>query len=85
MGENANSRQACRGRIVASCAVCPEGRFAGMAATGGIVAVPTEYPVMFILPFCRGRRGNFAPILPQIVHCTKIFARRTCFFAADMV
>ena len=37
-------RQVCRGRIVASRAVYPLYRVTGMAATGGIVAVPTNYP-----------------------------------------
>ena len=37
-------RQVCRGRIYASRAVLPLGRFVGRAATGGIVAVPTNNP-----------------------------------------
>ena len=44
IGENANFRQVCRGRIYASRAVYPVGCIDGLAATGGIVAVPTEYP-----------------------------------------
>ena len=43
-GEIANFRQVCRGRINASRAVYPLGRFVGMAATGGIYAAPTDYP-----------------------------------------
>ena len=53
--ENANFRQVCRGRIDASRGVCPLGRFAGMAATGGIYAAPTNQPVMFIIIYGRGR------------------------------
>ena len=37
-------RQVCRGRIYASRGVYPLYRVTGMAATGGIVAVPTDYP-----------------------------------------
>ena len=37
-----NSRQVCRGRIYASRAVYPSNRIAGMAATGGIYAAPTD-------------------------------------------
>ena len=38
-------RQACRGRIYASRAVCLLVRITGTAATGGIYAAPTEYPL----------------------------------------
>ena len=36
-------------------AVYPFGRFAGMAATGGIIAVPTSHPIIFIIIYGRGR------------------------------
>ena len=42
--QNACFRQVCRGRIYASRAVYPLGCIAGVAATGGIYAAPTEYP-----------------------------------------
>ena len=38
-------RQVCRGRIYASRGVYPLYRIAGMAATGGIYAAPTVYPL----------------------------------------
>ena len=47
-------RQVCRGRIYASRGVYPLGRFAGMAATGGIYAAPTNHPGIFILVYGRG-------------------------------
>ena len=52
-----NFRQVCRGRIYASRAVCPLGRFTGLAATGGIYAAPTVYPLYCC---CRktARRGQ---------------------------
>ena len=43
------------GRIVASRAGCPLNRFAGMAATGGMYAAPTSYPIIFIMAYDRGR------------------------------
>ena len=42
IGENANFRQVCRGRIDASRAVFPIVRNIRAVATGGIVAVPTD-------------------------------------------
>ena len=48
-------RQVCRGRIVASRAVYPLYRMIGTAAAGGIVAVPTSQPILFILVYGRGR------------------------------
>ena len=44
-GNIANFRLVCRGRIYASRAVCPLGRIARIAATGGIYAAPTEHPL----------------------------------------
>ena len=46
---NACFRQVCRGRIDASRAVYPLYRIIGTAATGGIVAVPTSQPIIFII------------------------------------
>ena len=53
--ESANFRQVCRGRIYASRAVYPLGRFTGLAATGGIYAAPTSQPAIFIIVYGRGR------------------------------
>ena len=36
-------------------AVYPLGYAAGMAATGGIIAVPTNHPIIFIIIYGRGR------------------------------
>ena len=48
-------RQVCRGRIYASRAVYPLYRMIVTAAAGGIVAVPTSQPILFILVYGRGR------------------------------
>ena len=48
-------RQVCRGRIYASRAVYPLYRIIGTAAAGGIVAVPTSQPILFIIVYGRGR------------------------------
>ncbi len=48
-------RQVCRGRIVASRAVYLLYRMIGTAAAGGIVAVPTNQPIIFITIYGRGR------------------------------
>ena len=55
IGENANFRQVCRGRIYASRGVCPLYRIIGAAATGGIYAAPTNQPIIFITIYGRGR------------------------------
>ena len=49
----ANFRSVCRGRIVASPAVYPLYRMIGTAAAGGIVAVPTSRPILFIIIYGR--------------------------------
>ena len=51
-------RQVCRGRIYASPAVYPSGCIAGVAATGGIYAAPTDQSVSFAFPLCRGLTRN---------------------------
>ena len=61
IGENANFRQVCRGRIYASRAVSPVGCIARMVATGGIYAAPTNQSVMFIIIYGRGRCVFIAP------------------------
>ena len=43
--QSTHFRQVCRGRIHASRAVYPLGCVSGTAATGGIYAAPTEYPL----------------------------------------
>ena len=49
IGNIENFRQVCRGRIVASRAVYPLYRIVGTVAAGGIVAVPTTQPILFII------------------------------------
>ena len=56
------SRQVCRERIYASRAVCPLYRNIRAAATGGIVAVPTSQPVIFIIILGRGRGNKSLPL-----------------------
>ena len=53
--ENADFRQVCRGRIVASRAIFPIYRNIRVAATGGIYAAPTKQPAIFIIIYGRGR------------------------------
>ena len=61
-------RLVCRGRIVASRAVYPLYRMIGTAAAGGIVAVPTSQPILFIIAYGRGQ-GD--PTLRGIVWLTQ--------------
>ena len=54
-GKIANFRQVCRGRIYASRAVFSLDCIAGVAATGGIYAAPTNQTIIFIITYGRGR------------------------------
>ena len=65
---NACFRQVCRGRIDASRAVFPLGRFAGVAAAGGIYAAPTRQTIIFIIIYGRGR-GVPRPYRAVYLYC----------------
>ena len=56
------------GRIVASRAVYLLYRIIGTAATGGIYAAPTSYPIIFIMAYDRGR-GLPRPYRAMIFYC----------------
>ena len=74
--QNTCSRQVCRGRIYASRGVYPAGRFTGIAATGGIVAVPTVCPpaplytnFTYTLPVYAGKTHTVSFIIETGLRC----------------